>query len=176
MRALLLGLGLAALAAPAIAGVDANLVALHAKAEGCISSHAVEVDRASNSLTEAVDFLVNDLCAPEISAVQKYRQNTRTIATMKGFTAAGYADIYDGDAKLNAMLKKQQASLRTTYEKASVDPNTGEIRFPEGDEASALYALADTPVDSTAPAEFRATAARAILEARHARLTSQNSK
>jgi hypothetical protein len=144
MRAILLSCAATVLLAhPALA--DPAGGGLSAKAEACIRSEAPVVSRMTATLTDAVNFLISDLCGVEVSRAENFEANSRTVsqlqATMPAPALAG----------------------------VSVDPNTGDLKYPPGfsppiGSTSALLSMRSF----TPRPKFAAIAARAVLTAKSA--------
>ena len=86
MRALVI----AAILATSMAGMaraDAAGDALSAKAEACIREAAPKVAASSQSLSDAVTFLVNDLCGIEVQHANAYAQSLRSLEQLKATAA-----------------------------------------------------------------------------------------
>jgi len=117
--------------------------ALRAKAETCIRSAAPEVAAKADSLMDAV-YAVGWVCGVEVSRVETYDTNARTLADWEGRSSSD-----------------QLAGV-------ALDPLTGELKTPPGfkmewDSASATV-LELTRV--TPREELTALAARAVVAAR----------
>lgn len=170
----LLSLALGAGSAEAAEGPA--LARLTAKAEACIRTAIPSVERAEPSLKDGVEFIVGNLCVVEIGRRARFIQNTTLIETMKSggpYSAmfANYADEFeDSEAtpEEKARMAKLKAAMTSPYDKAQVDPDTGEIIFPEGS-SSVPWASAMTIAYASIPNQdqrFRALAADLLLSAR----------
>jgi hypothetical protein len=82
--------------------------ALAAKAEECIKSAAPKVAANSQSLTDAVNFLTNDLCGAEVQHATTYAQSLRSFEQLKATEAPS-----------------QIVGIK-------IDPETGELNTPPG--------------------------------------------
>jgi len=153
-------------AAAAPAAPDAALERLKARAEACIQSNAAVVERNDPNLTDAANFLTDHLCANEVQAVARYRMSAGLLAGMRN--AGQFADADDGGEatpQTKAIMKKQF----DMYRASRIDPDTGDIIYPPGSPA-AMAAGWNIMAAQAAPApEFRALAARAVLQARQSR-------
>jgi hypothetical protein len=118
--------------------------ALSTKAQECITSAAARVAARSHDLTDAVSFLVNDLCSVEIQHANAYAQSKRALEQLQATTAS-----------------TQLAGI-------TIDPTTGELKTPPGFTMplntttimlNAMRGIADQLAD------YRSTAARAVLSA-----------
>ena len=120
--------------------------ALSGKAQDCIRAAAPRVASAAQSLTDAVDFLVNDLCSVDIQRAVNYSANAQRLADWAATSAS---------AQLVGV---------------SVDPATGDLKTPAG--FSPPFNAATTMLSvyrlSSQGSEFRALAAREVLTARAA--------
>jgi hypothetical protein len=137
-------------AAATLAATTANAQppgdALTDKAQACIRAAAPKVASAAQSLTDAVDFLVNDLCSVEIQRAANYAANSQRLADWAATSAS---------AQLVGV---------------SVDPATGDLKTPPG--FSPPFNAATTMLSvyrmSSQGSEYRALAAREVLAARAA--------
>jgi hypothetical protein len=114
------------------------------KAEACIRAGAPAVAQANHGLTDAVDFLVDDLCGVEVQRALSYATSERTLDSWKTQVASA-----------------QLAGV-------SIDADTGELKTPPGfsppfNTNAMLDAFKGLEHRS---ATFKATAAKAILAAR----------
>lgn len=120
--------------------------ALTGKAQACIRAGAPKVVAAAQSLTDAVEFLVNDLCSVDIQRANNYAANAQRLADWAATSAS---------AQLVGV---------------SVDPATGDLKTPPG--FSPPFNAGTTMLSvyrlSAQGAEFRALAAREVLAARAA--------
>jgi len=118
--------------------------ALTGHAQACIRAAAPKVASAAQSLTDAVDFLVNDLCSVDIQRANNYAANLQRLADWAATSAS---------AQLVGV---------------SVDPATGDLKTPPG--FSPPFNAATTMLSvyrmSSQGAEFRALAAREVLAAK----------
>jgi hypothetical protein len=148
----------------------------------CIRTHAAGIERLDERLTDAVDFLVSDLCRVEVGNHDRYVRNTELLAQMRGnlsfdyssIIGDGHADVATMQARSMALYRKQQDAWKV----ATVDPNTGAIIGPPG---SPSVDTDDDEDDSSTPSGaetqtdiFRAAAAESVLAARTARLTTSH--
>ncbi len=86
MKSILLA-GLIATSLGGAAWADAAGDALSSKAEDCIRSAAPRVAASSQSLTDAVNFLVGDLCGTEVQHANAYAQSIRALDQLKATSA-----------------------------------------------------------------------------------------
>ena len=126
------------------AHADPTEDALAAKARDCITAAAPKVVARAHDLTDAVNFLVNDLCSVEIQHANTYVQSQRALEQLQATTASN---------QLNGV---------------TIDPATGELKTPPGftmplNTTSIMLNAVRGMVDQIA--EFRSTAARAVLSA-----------
>jgi len=173
------GLGWVALAAALLgpgaarAAPDDPGAALRSAAEQCLASNAARVSASTQTLTEAVSFLVDDLCAEQITHVSQYRTNMKTIAALQAnppqpqFTASAERPV------LGAFEDQQNASAARQTElikQLKVDPATGELITPPGfDSTLSLRSMAGSIFQiSITQSEFKASAAKAVLAAKEA--------
>jgi hypothetical protein len=167
MKALFAG-ALAAMTVGSVADAaqpDAAADALRAKAEACLRANAADAVRYSTSLVDAVDFLTENLCAPPISHLLRYRENTARLALWRGaFPLEDTAEDRESRQSREAMAK-----MRSSMAKVVIDPETGEIVVPPGEKApylaSVTFSIAGTSKQA-APPELRAIAAQAVLDAK----------
>jgi hypothetical protein len=142
------------------------------RAKACITANAVEVERAEPSLAGATDFLLGDVCAESIEVRERYQSSAATLEGLR--SERGPTDIYDElpsvDTKAAARMKAAAAKQREIYARATINEDTGEISLPPG--AEPTYQIAIVGMNGRQPAspDLRAFAAKALLEARKARL------
>jgi hypothetical protein len=118
--------------------------ALSAKAKECITSAAASVAARSHDLSDAVNFLVSDLCSVEIQHANAYFQSKRALEQLQATTASN-----------------QLAGV-------TVDTMTGELKTPPGFEMplnTTTIMLNAMRAGSDQFANFRSIAARAVLAA-----------
>lgn len=146
MRLVLLACSAAILFAhPALADPAGD--ALNASADQCIRSQAPAVSRVTPNPTDAVTFLVNDLCGVEIQRATNYETNAR-------------------------MLIDLRANLPpSAITGVSLDPASGELHTPPG--FSPPIGVTTSMLSGmrnllTPQARFRAVAAHAVLAAKSA--------
>ncbi len=172
-----LALGLTAGAANA--AESPALARLTQKAQNCIRAAVPSVERVEPSLADGATFILHDLCAVEIGNRQRYIQNTTVIDSMKGGGPFGalLANIPE-DPKATPEEKADAAKAKAMmtsgpYDKATLNPDTGEIILPEGSSPGffgTAFANASATVLGVEPdPELRALAGRLLLEARLAR-------
>ncbi len=163
----------AALAAQA-AAADPVGDHLMAAAETCIRSGAPKVAAQTQGLSDAVSFLIDDLCAPDIRHLEAYDRNSRLLAVIhadlpkpKAASAAGSGDQAapaSGPAGAMKSLGMLQAIL--------IDPDTGDLTVPAGAKPSLSAPLmfanwfSGGYASSAAHARLRSIAAQAVLAAR----------
>ncbi len=164
---------LAALAAATMTGgsvtnaaqPDAAGSALQAKAETCLRIHAEDAARYSASLKDAVDFLTEDVCASDVKHFVRYQHSVATLATWdKSFLEAV---IDDGGGPNSQAVKSQMAKTRAAMAKVTIDPTTGDLASPPGENLSFLASFAFGGPGETPP-ELRVVAAEAVLVAKRA--------
>lgn len=155
---------------------------VHAVAEACITQNAAKVESSDASLTDAVQFLVADLCVREIASVVSYKANFDLLNVLKRSSTRYQYDPSSSRLE-NARAREAFAKRRKAIEEAYVDPTTGEIKIDEAAAAApfqegGLHEVVVTAsrTEISPPNDIRALAARAILNARAARLGSQPSK
>ena len=133
-----------AAAAVGVAHADPAADGLSAKAEACIRAAAPEVSRLTPNPSEAVTFLVGDLCAVEIQRAEAYAGNARTLAELQAsMPPAAVANV-------------------------SLDPVTGELKTPSGFAIpmGVTGSLLSSLRNQNPRARYAAFAARAVLAAR----------
>ncbi len=168
-----------ALAAPACAQQNPG-ARLKAAAEACVRTAASDVERAEPSLLNGATFITTDLCANEISAQQRFEDNTKSLEQMR-------READDPNSRrlaLSLAPKDQQDKLReevkAAYAKAYVDPTSGELVMPQP--LPSTFSTVDTTMNrlfsqaGLTDTTFRALAARALLDARLARLRAEGSR
>jgi hypothetical protein len=142
VKRLLLAISITAFATTARADPAGD--ALFAKAADCIRANAGEVAAKSRDLMDATQFLVNGVCVVEISHVDNYAANLRTLT---GWQAKNSSSQLAG---------------------VSLDPITGDLVTPPGFslpfDAGSSY-LTDLHHSSPSTA-LRAIAAHAVLDAK----------
>jgi hypothetical protein len=121
--------------------------ALDATATACIHAEAAHVAALSPSLTEAVNFVVEDLCGVEIQRTENYAGNQRILAEWQAtMPPAVLANI-------------------------GIDPASGELKTPPGfsPPLNASSMMLTTMRNITNPrAHYRALAAQAVMAAKGA--------
>jgi hypothetical protein len=153
--------------AAAAAMADPAIARINARAEACITANAADVERAEPNLSSAVDFLLNDLCALPVAVNQRYRQSVELLGVYRG-SPQMFAPDEDADPKLAAKLNATAKKQMDAYAHATISEETGEIILPAGTQNLAML----TVMAQTQPTpELRAFAAKALLDARHARQT-----
>jgi hypothetical protein len=177
MRTLGFVAAVTALLAPATApaATDDPGAVLKAAAEQCLRSNAVRVTPATQTLTEAVSFLVEDLCATEIARSVEYRTSMKMLAAMQAnppkpqfTTSAAHPTLGAFEEQQNANADEQARLVK----QLRVDSASGELITPPGFDPT--FALRATtmfgPIFSVAfaQADFKAIAAQAVLEAKEA--------
>jgi hypothetical protein len=161
---------------------DPAALDLKSLAIACVKSRSAEVERADATLSDAVEFLVADLCHDQVAAYGRFVRNSQRVDLMRETnpTTIEIASIAmaqmsaDQRQKYEAMLQQMQRAQeaqREAWQKATVDPETGDIRgAPEdvgGDDDDE-----DAPADIMFAGAFRTAAAEAVLAARTARLAA----
>jgi hypothetical protein len=148
---------------PAAAQVPTQIPPLTPALETCIRSNAAAVERAEASMTDAVRFLTEHLCADEVLAFQ---------ADLTAAENQRYVDL----------LRRQCADMRAPARK----PEEGEAMMATGfdpclqiemiEQANSVADPTAVPLSpyslGTAPTSVLALAARLVLEARLARIGS----
>jgi hypothetical protein len=144
---------------------------VRARVEACIDEHAPDVERATTSLTDAVGFLVQNLCAVEVHRLNHYHDSASKLAAARK-AAVDAADDIEGTKKEIAEAKAALATYREALDRISVDPETGDITIPPApphvDVGPASPFSPGDFFDPISP-DLRAVAARAVLNARLAR-------
>jgi hypothetical protein len=151
----------------------------------CIQANAAAVERVEATMTDAVDFLVKDLCHDQIQTDQRYLSNTELIQQMRS-GHSHYTDLFDFMADRATPAERAQAQqqierVRAEWQTAEVDPITGDLIGPTVETAridnasgagmEAEMADLDTRSQMIDPTDtYRAAAAQAVLAARTARL------
>ncbi len=153
---------------------------INARYEACIRANASDAERSHASLSDAALFLTNYLCAPEIDARQKFEQNTALLASQRSMSNLDWNETATASsaAEVEASKKRMreiQAKTKTAYDRAHVDPDTGEIVMPADLEKDLpwTYTINIGGRLGEAPADLRRLAGRAVLEARQARLKAE---
>lgn len=144
MKAMLLA-GIVAAGIVSSAKADPAGDALSAKADECIRAAAPKISSMSQSLTETVNFLVEDLCVEEIKHADAYAGNIRLLEGWRATTAG------------------------TQLIGITVDPTSGELKTPPGfaPPLNTSAMMLNTLRASLAPlARYRSLAAKAVLTAR----------
>ncbi|MDB5431267.1 MAG: hypothetical protein JWP35_2383 [Caulobacter sp.] len=155
----------------ALAADDDAYIALAEKASACIRGAAPQVERAEAALSDGADFILNDLCAVEVAAVNRYQRGQAMLQTLRASASA--LDQGDGDGDFTAKERASMAAMRKAYAKATIDPDTGEIVWPEGTptEVGGMTLYTSFAASNEAPPELRSLAGRELLAARLARLS-----
>jgi hypothetical protein len=168
----------AAMSALADEAVDTKL---RAAVDACLQTNAPAVERAEPSLSAAVNFLVADLCAPQVALRLKYEMNVRTLDDLRKKADAPADDRFiDTDAQ-RQNAEANRAKLKAAYQRAYVDSRSGEIVTPDpppnGDGAgfnAITSALTESLTSSVAAnPDIRAEGARLLLDARTTRLKAE---
>ena len=118
--------------------------ALSAKARDCITAAAPKVAARSHELTDAVNFLVNDLCVVEIQHFNTYAQSKRTLEQLQATAASA-----------------QLAGI-------TIDADTGELNTPPGftpPPYTTTLMLNSLRAVTSPSSQFRSLAAKAVLAA-----------
>ena len=179
MRAILIAaiLGASASWTPALSA-DAAATRLTAAMETCLKSNASSVDQAEPSLFDGANFLIMELCAREVATRQSYLNNTKLLDELRQSANAPVDDRFSRTAEDKLQLEKARADTIAAYAVAFVDPITGELVTPQKPPRSftsldpAMTQIFTRTMDQAgiAPADVRAFAARALLDARMARM------
>jgi hypothetical protein len=144
MKSILLA-GLIATSLGGVAKADSTGDALSSRAEECIRSAAPKVAANSQNLSEAVNFLVSDLCGIEVQHANTYEQSLRALDQLKATSAS-----------------TQLAGI-------TINPATGELNTPPGFAAplntTTLMLNALRGGAGQAP-RYRSFAAQAVLAAK----------
>jgi hypothetical protein len=161
------------------------LLRLKDKVEACVSANAAAVEKSDPSLAGAVTFLLDDLCSEQISAFERYRTNAAFLGQMKSKYAAQSYDAAISPLPSDGMGPGFQKSARADFarkkahfETARIDPDSGHLIYATGADDDPLFAPGalreDVLSDSAgypASSEFRAFAARVLLDARQSRVS-----
>jgi hypothetical protein len=173
MRQLLMMAFVAASVAGA-ARADAIEDGLTKKADACIHDQAARVTGLSQTLNEAVGFLIDDLCAVQIQHAETYASSARMLADWRAAPIRTSIPVGVGGRPLNDFEKRLvEDASRTSDQLAQVtiNPETGELNAPPGFAAplnpSSLLTSA-LRVGLSPHARFKAVAAEAVLAARGA--------
>ena len=151
---------------------------LRDQALACIRTHAAEVERLDERLTDAVDFLLSDLCRIEVGNHDRYVSTTTLIAQMHNTLSVDYPSLMANGhvdvATLQAQAMQLMQKERDAWKDAKVDPQTGALIGPPGVTGVSSDEDEDdsstTSADATHTDSFRAAAAEAVLAARTARM------
>lgn len=147
---------------------DAVAGALGQRAESCIQAAVPAVAAQPGSLSEGVDFLVNDLCSVDVHHFDAYRQNARQLAEWRQASQTAPFGLSMGNPSPET-VKSVEAQQLSEVAKASIDPNTGELIVPPDFtpplNPTAMMSLTIN-ADTDSNARFKAFAARALLAAR----------
>lgn len=156
-----------ALSAPPPAAEEA----LARKAESCVKERAPEVARYAKSMTEAVDFLVDDLCAVSIGHYRAYRQSAAWLQTMTANSSA-LVDQDDSQPTGHDAVRKMRenfAKLQAQWQATTIDADTGEMVQPAGANQGNMFAIGiSEQFGGGKDGRFRSVAAAAVLEAKAA--------
>jgi hypothetical protein len=175
MRAVIGVVLVAVIATPATAAdpSDAAGAALKAKAIACFEAHAVEVNRYAASLTDAVGFLQQYLCAQEVSNYERYSANSRILKSWQShdplkLMGGGSAIEMHTAAATPEAAHDNSVNEAANLQRVSVDPQTGDLKIPADAPLPEMFEIMTrTGVeDFQAPASIRAEAAEAVLKAR----------
>lgn len=155
----------------AVSAPDDPGAVLRAAAEQCLHANAPRVTAATQTLTEAVSFLVEDLCVQQISRASQYQVSVKTLATLQAnppkprfTTSADHPTLGSYEQQQNADAERQAVLVK----ELKVDPETGELVTPPGfDSTVALRATTGWIFEVVfAQAEFKAVAAESVLAAK----------
>jgi hypothetical protein len=154
----------AVLAAASAASADPVGEHLTKAAEDCIRAAAPSVVARSQGLSDAVTFLVDDLCAAEVRHAEAYERNQRVLAVMGPSLAKRPAPAAPAAAGTPAPPPPAAPPA------PMVNPETGDIVAPDlkGNAALPLLIanwLGGSVGSGDAHARFRALAAQAVLAA-----------
>ena len=135
--------GLIAVGLAGAANADPIGDALAAKAQDCIAAAAPKVAARSRDLTDAVNFLVIDLCGVEIQHANAYDQSKKELEQLQATTASS-----------------QLAGI-------TIDPATGELKTPPGFEPpiNVSSVMLNAMRAAGQSSDYRSIAARAVLSA-----------
>jgi hypothetical protein len=158
-----------AVSGSAIAASDDTAAdALAQRAEACIQAAVPAVAAEPGSLSDGVDFLVNDLCSVDVRHFDAYRQNARQLAEWRKASQTPPFGLSMGNPSIEA-VKSVEAEQQSEVAKASLDPNTGELIVPPDFSPpinpTAMMSLTIN-ADGDPNARFKVFAARALLAAR----------
>jgi hypothetical protein len=142
---------------------------LKLRALACYRDRAAEVARADANLSDAVTFLVSDLCAAQTTAYRKYLINAPLAAQFQAVGVIGGAPAGPAAGPMHTQVDPKTAAR---WKSVTIDPDTGELRGPPEDLA-ALNELANATIRGPIPPELTAFAAQALLAARQAGLAKQ---
>lgn len=147
---------------------DAASDALAQRAEACIQAAVPAVAAEPGSLSDGVDFLVNDLCSVDVRHFDAYRQNARQLAEWRKASLTPPFGLSMGNPSIEA-VKSMEAAQQSEVAKASIDPDTGELIVPPDFSPplnpTAMMSLTIN-ADGDPNARFKVFAARALLAAR----------
>jgi hypothetical protein len=164
-----------AIAAASFAGAaraDAVEDGLTKKADACIRDQAERVSSLSQSLNEAVTFLVDDLCAVQIQHADAYVSSSRMLADWRAAPVRPTIPVGASGRPLNDFEKRLiEDAARTSDELAQVtiNPETGELSTPPGfaPPLNPSSMLTSALRLGLAPhARYKALAAEAVIAAR----------
>lgn len=171
-RALVIACALAAVG-PAQAA-DAALDRLTERANACIRNGAPDAERLNPSLNDAAEFLIGYICAREVAARERYRANFSYLESVRRSAAfpvmEGAQPVHSGQE-----LVDEQRRAKDALENARLDPDTGDVIAPAAPSETSGWTLFP-PIGfaiGEGPADFRALAGRALLDARNARLKAE---
>jgi hypothetical protein len=153
-------IGQNAVAAPPSPGAEE----LAGKAEACIRARAGEVSHYARSMSDAVSFLVEDLCARQVDVFGRYRQSESWLASLKSGQATGDRQGDEDGVADAAFAARQKAALEATR----IDPDTGELVPPPGGNGAVVVEVL-SGIGARQDGRFRAVAAEAVLAARQAK-------
>jgi hypothetical protein len=134
VRALVFAILAVSSLAPLTARADDNPgAALRGAAERCIRANAPRVEPVAKTLPEAVTFLVESLCAGEISRADAYARNEKLLAR---WLASPPSPAFKAPATGKPLSPYQQAESDNAARQAEllkqvkIDPRTGELDTP----------------------------------------------
>ncbi|HEV2364356.1 MAG TPA: hypothetical protein VGS12_09200 [Caulobacteraceae bacterium] len=141
----------ATLALAQTARADATGDRLERAADDCIRTASAQVVAQSASLSDAVTFLVDDLCAPDIRHAEAYQRNVQLLGVLR--------------------TRGKDSKDAAAAGEAALDPKTGDLTIPgdiKGNGAIPLMLanwFGERIGAGAAQARFRSVAAHAVLEA-----------
>ncbi len=163
-------------AAAVIAGAahaDPTGERLNKTAEACIRDGAPKVAAQAQGLTDAVSFLIDDLCAQDIRHAEAYARNWGLMSVVQASLPKPKAASAGGDKDAATPAPSMAARSIAQLAAVTIDPDTGDLIVPgTKSPLSAPLMLANWFAggfaNSATHARFRAVAADAVLAVREA--------